>query len=363
MKALCLLLFLLLPLQAESPANVVLPTDNKYLFTDQPQKFYMYTDRSFNGISSKPWTAGQYGFVRNLKHTNEGVLATKFHEGIDIRPMRRDKGQRPLDKIYAIAPGKVVYTNDIAGNSSYGRYLVIEHNWGSGAFYSLYAHLHSIECQTGQTVRAGQTIAQMGYTGSGINRERAHLHLELNVMTNQYYNHYTPNKHGNYNGLNMNGLNIAELLKRSRADKSLTISRFLTKVPVYFKITVPRTGFIDLSRRYTWIRRGNYSSHSPSWEISFASSGFPLAIQPSIRKVTEPTVTYVTPTKSNHLYYTKGILTGSKSSASLTSRGKSWIDRILKDKPRIQPKTKATQDPDASIPPKKSTTPMTKTKY
>ena len=36
--------------------------------------------------------------------------------------------------------------------------------------------------QPGATVTRGQPIAVMGYTGVGINQERAHLHLELDLM-------------------------------------------------------------------------------------------------------------------------------------------------------------------------------------
>jgi len=106
---------------AEAPLGLNLPTYNKYIFSKEPQKFYMYTDRYFEGKKSKPWTAGQYGYVRNLSRTAEGVIGTKFHEGIDIRPMKRDKAGRPLDFIRSIARGKVVYVNRASKMSNYGK--------------------------------------------------------------------------------------------------------------------------------------------------------------------------------------------------------------------------------------------------
>lgn len=314
-------------LQAATPLGIQLPTENEYIFSSTPEKFYMYTYRNFEGVDSHPWTAGKYGYVRTLRRTDEGVIATKFHEGIDIRPIKRDRYSRPLDLVNSIADGKVVYINPHGGNSNYGIYVVVEHDWGSGPFYSIYAHLASVSCDKGQKISAGSPLGKMGYTGRGINRERAHLHLELGVMANKSFEEWhgayfsSPNHHGLYNGLNMNGLNIAELFIRHKSNPSLTITQFISKVPTYFKVTIPRKRELDLAKRYPWIRQGNHSAMTPAWEISFASSGFPLAITPSNRAVVRPTITYVKPTKSNHKYHTKGILSGTGKQASLTSLG------------------------------------------
>ncbi|NOY00530.1 MAG: hypothetical protein GXP30_12455 [Verrucomicrobia bacterium] len=58
-----------------------LPTDNNTIFSRDPSQFYMYTNRSFEGVSSRPWTAGRYGFVRNQRRTSHGIIFTRFHEG------------------------------------------------------------------------------------------------------------------------------------------------------------------------------------------------------------------------------------------------------------------------------------------
>ena len=328
---LLLILALSLTLNAAKTFTLKLPTTNQYIFSKTPEKFYMYTYRHFEGVDSHPWTAGKYGYVRTLRRTNEGIIATKFHEGIDIRPVKRDRHNRPLDIVNAIADGKVAYINAHAGKSNYGIYVVVKHDWGAGPFYSLYAHLASVTCKTGQKLSAGSPIGKMGYTGAGINRERAHLHLELGIMANQdfklwYPNYFnTPNHHGQFNGLNMNGLNIAELFIRHRSNPSLTIENFIANTPVYYKVTVPRRRTIDLAKRYPWIRSGNHQTMTPAWEISFAKSGFPLAITPSNRAVIQPTVTFVKPSVSDHKYHTKGILTGTGSNATLTSLGQRVI--------------------------------------
>ena len=43
------------------PVEIILPTDNVRIFSADPSQFYMYTDRLFEGVRSKPWTGGQYG--------------------------------------------------------------------------------------------------------------------------------------------------------------------------------------------------------------------------------------------------------------------------------------------------------------
>ena len=348
------------PAKAEElPLGLQLPTYNKHIFGSEPQKFYMYTTRNFEGKASKPWTAGQYGYVRNLRRTSEGVIGTRFHEGIDIRPMKRDSAGRPLDYVRSIAKGRIVYVNSVAGNSNYGKYVVIEHHWGSklGPFFSLYAHLDSADCKVGQQVDAGTIIAKMGYTGRGINRERAHLHLELNVMaqsdfTNWHAYYYgAHNPHNIYNGRNLNGLNIAELFIKHNKDKSLKMSDFIRKIPVYFKVTIPRKGgkALDIAKRYSWIRKGDHSKATPSWEISYAASGFPLAVTPSLRSVSAPVVSYVKPTRSNHSYHTKGLLTGTNRSASLTRIGKRTVALITGEFPK-QAAPEPEEEPTSATP-------------
>jgi len=334
----------------EAPLGLKLPTYNKYIFSNEPQKFYMYTDRYFEGKTSKPWTAGQYGYVRNMRRTEEGVIGTRFHEGVDIRPMKRDDVGRPLDYVRSIARGKVVYVNNLSKMSNYGKYVVVEHDLGSllGSFYSLYAHLAVADCKVGAPVDAGTVIAKMGYTGVGINRERAHLHLEFNVMAQKDFSdwhlHYfgSPSGHSMYNGLNMNGLNIAELFIKHHSNPRLKLADFLKKIPVYFKVTIPRESGvpIDIATRYAWMKQGDHNVTSPSWEISYASSGFPLAVKPSKRSVSKATVTYVKHTKSDHKYHTKGLLSGTGSSATLTSIGRRTVALIAGDFPRTKLKVK-----------------------
>ena len=336
-------LFLALAISSLCPGqglNLQLPTDNRALFEDNPEKFYMYVYRTFEGETSKPWQGGSYGFVRNLRRTEGGVVSTRFHEGIDIRPSRRDPSGNPLDDVKAIAKGRVVYVQKSSGGSNYGKYVVVEHDWGDGPFLSLYAHLASTSVAEGQSVNAGHALGRMGYTGAGINRERAHVHLELNILLSLQFDAWhkmkfgSENKHGLHNGMNLSGLDIANLLLSHHRDPGITIPDFLSGTPAYYKVTCPRRGKLELADRYPWIRRGAHHRPSPSWEISFTAAGFPLAIAPSHREVSKPLVTYVRTAQSRHEYFALSRLTGTGRRASLSRTGLQHLSLITGDFPK-----------------------------
>ena len=78
-RTLALAAVLLVPLAA-SAVELRLPTENHHLFSGQPEKFYMYVDRTFEGETSKPWEGGSFGFVRTPIRLGQDVVLTKFHE-------------------------------------------------------------------------------------------------------------------------------------------------------------------------------------------------------------------------------------------------------------------------------------------
>ena len=325
------------------PVKLQLPTKNTAIFSNRPDEFYMYTNRTFEGVTSKPWQAGQWGFVRNMKRTEEGVIGTRFHEGIDIKPVARDTKGNPLDDIMAIATGVVAHVNDVPGRSNYGRYVVVEHNWGDGPMFSLYAHLASISVTPGQRVLAGARLGRMGYTGAGLDRTRAHLHLELGLLFSlrfqDWHSAYSggTNYHGIHNGMNLSGLDIATLYKELRRNPNLSIPAFLRSAPVYYKVTTARKGPLEIVERYPWLRRGDHAQPSPSWEISFTASGFPLAVAPSQRVVSRGTVTYVRSTRARHEYFTIRRLIGTGSKASLSASGERHLRLVTGDFPSRKP--------------------------
>ncbi|MDO4698843.1 MAG: peptidoglycan DD-metalloendopeptidase family protein [Pasteurellaceae bacterium] len=89
-----------------------------------------------------------------------------FEHGNKSLEIAGNKGQ----PVKAAAAGKVVY----AGNAleGYGNLIIIKHN---DEFMSAYAHNDSIKVKEQDNVRAGQTIATLGSTGTNSNK----LHFEI----------------------------------------------------------------------------------------------------------------------------------------------------------------------------------------
>lgn len=267
------------------PLRLILPTDNDALLYGDGPAFFQYTNRYFNGVRSRPWEGGQYGFVRNAKYAGDEIVYTRFHEGVDIKPLYRDRRGEPLDEVRAIDEGKVVYANPNARASSYGKYVVVEHWWSGSPFYSLYAHLGSVHVRAGQYVRQGDQLGVVGYTGRGIDRTRAHLHFEINMLLNQdyddwnrRYNRRAGNPHGRYNGLNLAGINVAELYLALQNNPDLTIRQFLSREEAFFTVRIPNDHLPDLLYRYPWLADEHFDPHARSLEIGFTASGLPVRI-------------------------------------------------------------------------------------
>lgn len=109
------------------------PTPNKAFIQGEPAQVFIQP------ASSGKLKSGTFGCVRN-----DGF---RFHEGIDLKPIHRNRHREATDSVSAFMAGKVVFVNKIPGNSSYGRYIVIEHLKATLPLYSLYAHLASIDPQ------------------------------------------------------------------------------------------------------------------------------------------------------------------------------------------------------------------------
>lgn len=316
--------------------DLVLPTDNDALFSGGGAAFYQHIERNYKGVKSTPWEGGQYGFVRDPTDTAGGVVYTRFHEGIDIRPLHRDAHGEPLDEVRAIADGKVVHVNPVPGYSNYGKYIVIEHHWNGSNYYSLYGHLSSIAVQPGEPVKRGQQIAMMGYTGTGLNRERAHLHLELNLMLSHqfeaWYNTFfrnDPNHNGIYNGMNLIGLDIARLYLALRKNPSLTIPEFLKREETFYKVTLPKSRHFELPKFYPWMLTTGSPNEKSSLEVSFAQSGVPLRIEPNDKSVTQPELSYVKNRSVNYSYLTRDMVSGHGTNAHLTDYGRQLMRLLI----------------------------------
>lgn len=312
------------------PPKLILPTENDGLLTGNFAGFYQYVQRDFDGQVSQPWEGGQYGFVRNPRRIGSQIIYTRFHEGIDIQPLHRDANGEPEDIIHAIAAGTVVYTNPIAGNSNYGRYVVTEHHLDGFPYYSLYAHLNSITVNVGDPVNQGSPIAVMGHTGEGIDRERAHVHLELNLLLNSHFSDWFQqhqaadvNRHGIYNGINLAGIDIGRFYLGLQKNPSLTVATFVQQGEPWYKVLVPISPRMDLTDRYSWLLEGE--TDVPSCEISFDRTGLPLKVRGSSEHVIQPTVTWVHPSPFPQHLLTKGFIRNHGSDYVLSEEGNQYI--------------------------------------
>lgn len=91
------------------------------------------------------------------------VYSSSVHKGIDI-------GGRRGDAVVAVAAGKVVYAG--TGIVGFGELLIVKHN---EVYLSAYGHNDRLLVAEGDTVRAGQKIAEKGSSGT----DTVKLHFEI----------------------------------------------------------------------------------------------------------------------------------------------------------------------------------------
>lgn len=330
-RLLCTLLSLWIVLPSTQAQNLLLPTDNRALF-EQPDAFFQFVDRDFEGAKTTPWEGGQFGFVRDPRRLGKSIAYARFHEGLDIKPLRRDAQGNPLDEVRAIADGLVAYVTAASNLSNYGRYIVVRHDWGEGSFYSLYAHLREAHVTAGQKVKAGTPLGTLGYTGSGIDQRRAHVHVELNLFLSSRFDEWhaasfaTPNHHGVFNGLNLIGLDLQSLYLAQRKNPAITPAGAVRSTESGYRVAVPGDATMEIVKNYPWLMDGGRpAGKSASWEVTFSRWGLPLAVKASSNAVSQPVVTWVKDAGIPHYLHTRGSVTGSGSTGKLTAEGLRFV--------------------------------------
>ena len=116
---------------------------------------------------TKPKPAVALGPVSEWLWPSRGKVirsySSSLHKGIDIAGKRGDS-------VRAAAAGVVVYAG--TGVKGYGALLIVKHN---DLYLSAYGHNDLLQVAEGDSVSAGQQIAQMGSTGT----DRVKLHFEI----------------------------------------------------------------------------------------------------------------------------------------------------------------------------------------
>ncbi len=120
---------------------------------DVPKGYEMFPD----------CTTDRFG---NLRAYNDGPF-NFFHAGLDLSACGNNLN------IYAVAPGKVVFTQLLVVR---GNYTVIDHGWG---IFSAYSHQSEVKVKVGDVVEAGQLIGLIGKTGRVTGP-----HLDLGMWVN-----------------------------------------------------------------------------------------------------------------------------------------------------------------------------------
>jgi murein DD-endopeptidase MepM/ murein hydrolase activator NlpD len=254
------------------------PTPNKAWAEGRPIDDYIQAT-----VSGDP-QSGTFGCVRS-----NGM---QFHEGVDIKALRRDRAGEPADPVSAAMDGVVRYVNFRPGNSNYGRYIVIEHPDLVPAVYTLYGHLARIEdgIRPGVAVRAGQVIALMGRSeGSvAIPKERAHLHFEIGLRVCENFEAWyrmrqfgSPNEHGDWNGLNLMGIDPLDFLRQWRAHRVDDFQQYFDHLRPVVRVRVATTLIPDFIRRYpSLLRKPMPVGLVGGWEVDCNSTGLPVAWTP-----------------------------------------------------------------------------------
>lgn len=112
---------------------------------------------------SQVWKAPQW------RWPVKGPLLSAF-QGNNALNKGIDLGGKLGEPVLAAADGQVVYSGN--GLRGYGKLLIVKHN---ETFLSAYAHNDRLLVKEGDTVKAGQRIADMGSSGT----DRVKLHFEI----------------------------------------------------------------------------------------------------------------------------------------------------------------------------------------
>lgn len=242
------------------------------------------TEAFIQATASGVEESGLYGCVRSG--------GGQFHEGIDIKPVKRDRRGEPADPIFAAMGGVVRYISRQPGNSSYGRYIVIEHPQQSPAVYTLYAHLASVEAglKVGDTVERDQVIALMGRSASGyaIPRDRAHLHFEIGLwLTRDFQGWYnwkkfgSANEHRFFNGMNLAGINALDFYDKLRARRVETFQQYFAQLTPAVRLRIATKKVPDFIERYpALLTKPIPPDGVGGWELVLNEMGVPFGWTP-----------------------------------------------------------------------------------
>lgn len=265
---------------AATAADLVWPTPNRAAEEGRPYAEFVQPTES--GLVE----SGLFGCGRSS--------GSQFHEGLDLRPLRRDQKGEAADPVFAMLPGEVRYANHSPGSSNYGRYVIVEHREDGLNFISLYAHLSSIDAgaRIDAAVTAGQPLGIMGRSAGNapIPRERAHVHVEMGFWLSRnfqtwYHGKKFPNKneHGAFNGMNVVSFDFLDFVERRRAGEVRGVREYVARLPTAVTVFVRSPRVPDFVERYPGLLGAALPAEDiAGWRIDFTWFGLPKAWWPVV---------------------------------------------------------------------------------
>lgn len=223
-------------------------------------------------------TSGLFGGVRNNGY--------RFHEGLDMKAVKRDHRNRVTDVITVALDGKIAYINRIPGNSSYGNYVVLEHAINGLNLYTIYAHMATVDknLSIGQVLPAGARLGIMGRTSGTYKMpdSQTHLHFEIGVQLSDCFQSWYDwrklggkNHHGNYSGLNLMGMDPLPLFEAARDGTFSTYQQHIANLPRAFAVRVYSAATPYIVRQNPSLLTGPIPPSVAAWDVEFTWYGFP----------------------------------------------------------------------------------------
>ena len=134
------------------------------------------------------------------------------------------------------------------------------------------------------------------------------------------------NRHGIYNGQNLDGFDIGRFYLELHKNPQLTIPEFFQEETTWYRVLVPSSPRMDLLQRYPWL--SDNRTEAKSWEISFNQAGIPLQFKAGESSVEKPVLTWVKSSPYPYVLQTRGYIQGSGSNYSLSREGERYLDLI-----------------------------------
>ncbi len=301
--------FVLYFISFTSTYSLVWPTANQAFSLRQTIDCFVQPTSSNNPLS------GTYGLVRWDEN------GKKFHEGLDLFGLNFDKHGEVTDSIFGILDGTVVHINYSENRSSYGRYVVISHTMYGLSFYSLYAHLHSVNesIRLNHPVKEGDCIGRMGRSAGGykIPKSNAHLHFEIGFqyMTDfkSWYetkNFKTTNWHNDWNGMNLLGVDPLGFYSFVQSKKGQNFLNYINSYPVIIEVHIKYFGYPQFLINNPAFCQSEFTKNSmiSGWKVGFNEQGVPVKWEPlkdteaDLLQVKKFKIISVSDSKSNPLF-------------------------------------------------------------